>query len=97
VSGLSCLMVNTIVELADKNESVRAVVNAGQKKISRQFTIAVDRGKAEGRIASDIETSILVNQLLLSLNGLLLASKLIKSKKKMVNACKESLSLLLRA
>jgi TetR/AcrR family transcriptional regulator, transcriptional repressor for nem operon len=97
VNGISCLLVNTIVELADKNEAVRAIAKVGQRKITRQFTIAVDRGKAEGRIASDIDTTILVNQLLLSLNGLLLASKLIKSKKQMVNACQESLSLLLRA
>ncbi len=97
VNGISCLVVNTIAELADKNDAVRAVVKTGQKKITRQFTIAVEQGKDQGRIASDIDTTILVNQLLLSLNGLLLASKLIKSKKQMVNACKESLSLLLRA
>ncbi len=97
VHGISCLLVNTIAELADKNKAVRDIAKIGQKKITRQFKIAIDRGKDQGRIAQDIDTTVLVNQLLLSLNGLLLASKLIKSKKQMVVACQESVSLLLRA
>ncbi len=97
VIGISCLMANAAVEMADKNEAVRAVVKSGQKKITRHFYMAVEKGKAEARIAKEIESRILVNQLHLSLNSLLMASKLVKSKKQMINACKESLSLLLRA
>ncbi|BFM15508.1 TetR/AcrR family transcriptional regulator [Maricurvus nonylphenolicus] len=97
VQGISCLMANTLAELADKNEAVRNVIKIGQRKITRRFTDVIDRAKTQGRIADDVDTTILADQLLISLNGLLVTSKLVKNKKQMVSACKQSLGFLLRA
>lgn len=96
MQGISCLMVNTLAELADKNEAVCGVIKTVQRKFTRRFTEVVERAKSLGRIADDVDTVALVDQLLVSLNGLLVTSKLVKSKKQMVTACQQSIGFLLR-
>ncbi len=95
-NGIACLMVNTMAELAFVNDDICARLEIGEKELKREFRKTVERAKAEDQISSDIDTNNLVNLLLLTLNGLLLSSKVVKNKRRMVTASKQALSFLLK-
>lgn len=96
-SGIACLIVNTMAELGAKNETIRAKLEQGEKDIKKEFKQAVERSKSAGLISENLDTNSLVDQLILTLNGLLLSSKIVRNEARMVKASKQALCFLLGA
>ncbi len=89
--GMACLIVNSISEMAIHNEAIRKKLYRVENTLKNNFISNLDKAKQAGSITSNIDSEIIANQLLISLNGLLLASKVIKDNDKMVAACEQSL------
>lgn len=94
-NGIACLMVNTVAELAGKNDNINARLRVWERKFRKEFVLTIGRAKSLGQISENIDSAILANQLILALNGLLLSSKVVKNRRQMVAACEESLSFLM--
>ena len=93
--GIACLIVNSISEMAIHNEAIRKKLLRVENTLTSNFIINLDKAKHAGTIPQDIDSVIIANQLLISLNGLLVASKVIKDNDKMVAACEQSLQFIL--
>lgn len=96
MNGTACLMLNTMAELASHNDNVRAKLKADEKQLKKEFSAVIERAKSTEQISLDLDTAQLADQLVLTLNGLLLSSKIVKNERKMVMASKQALSFLLR-
>ncbi len=92
---MACLIVNSISEMAIHNEAIRKKLYRVESTLKSNFITNLDKAKQVGDIAKDIDSEIIANQLLISLNGLLVASKVVKDKDKMVAACEQSLQFIL--
>lgn len=93
--GIACLIVNSVSEMAIHNETIRKRLNRTQKKLQLNFVKCIDKAKQNGSLTSDCPSEIMANQMLISLNGLLLASKVVKDNEKMVEASLQSLTFIL--
>ncbi|MEH6345089.1 MAG: TetR/AcrR family transcriptional regulator [Bermanella sp.] len=93
--GMACLIVNSISEMAIHNEAIRKKLLRVENTLTSNFITNLDKAKQAGTIAKNIDSEIIANQLLISLNGLLVASKVIKDNVKMVAACEQSLQFIL--
>ena len=93
--GMACLIVNSVSEMAIHNETIRKRLNRTQKKLHLNFVKSIDRAKQDGSLAANSPSEIMANQMLISLNGLLVASKVVKDNNKMVAASLQSLTFIL--
>ena len=93
--GMACLIVNSISEMAIHNEAIRKKLYRVEKTLKSNFISNLNKAKQVGSIAKSIDSEIIANQLLISLNGLLVASKVVKDNDKMVAACEQSLQFIL--
>lgn len=93
--GMACLIVNSISEMAIHNEAIRKKLYRTETLLKNNFITNLDKAKKDGSISRKFDSEIIANQLLISLNGLLVASKVIKDNDKMVTACEQSLNFIL--
>ncbi len=94
-SGMACLLVNTISELAIHNPKIRRVLNKTEDALRDNFLNCIELAKQQNRISNQHDSLVMADQLLITLNGLLVSSKAIKNNKKMLLACDQSLLFIL--
>ncbi len=94
-SGMACLLVNSISELAIHNPKIRRVLNKTEDALRDNFLNCIELAKQQNRISNQHDSLIMADQLLITLNGLLVSSKAIKNNEKMLLACDQSLSFIL--
>ncbi len=93
--GMACLLVNTISEMALHNNAIRKVLTKSENALRDNFMICIQQAKQQKRISNQYDSKIMADQLIITLNGLLVSSKAIKDNKKMVQACHQSLVFIL--
>jgi len=93
--GMACLLVNSISEMALHNSAIRKVLNKSEDALRDNFTTCIQQAKRQKRISNQYDSQIMADQLIITLNGLLVSSKAIKDNNKMVQACYQSLSFIL--
>ena len=93
--GMACLIVNSVSEMAIHNENIRKRLNRTQKKLHLNFVKCLDKAKQDGSLPQNSSSDAMANQMLISLNGLLVASKIVKDNDKMVEASLQSLGFIL--
>ncbi len=93
--GMACLIVNSVTEMAIHNEAIRKRLQRSEEKLRFNFVKCIEKAKEVGSLAEDIPSEIMANQMLITLNGLLVASKVVKNNKKMIEASQQSLSFIL--
>lgn len=93
--GIACLLVNSMSEIAVHHDGIRKVLNKNENVLRGHFLRCIEQAKQEKRISNLHESDILANQLLITLNGLLVSSKAIKNNQKMLKACEQSLTFIL--
>jgi len=93
--GMACLLVNSISELALHNPAIRKVLNKSEDALRDNFLACIQQAKEQNRISNQYDSLVMADQLIITLNGLLVSSKAIKDNKKMLQACDQSLSFIL--
>lgn len=93
--GMACLIVNSVTEMAIHNEAIRKRLHRTEEKLRFNFVKSIDRAVENGALPENTPSEIMANQLLITLNGLLVASKVVKDNKKMVEASEQSLGFIL--
>ena len=93
--GMACLIVNSVAEMAIHNEAIRNRLQRTQEKLRFNFIKCIEKAKQNGTLSLDSPSTLLADQMLISLNGLLVASKVVKDNEKMVEASQQSLFFIL--
>ncbi len=94
-SGMACLLVNSISEMAIHNENIRKVLNKAEGVLQSNFVACIKQAQKQKRISNQYDSQVMADQLLITLNGLLVSSKAIKDNQKMLQTCNQSLSFIL--
>lgn len=93
--GIACLLVNSMSEIAIHHDGIRKVLNQNEVLLRANFLRCVEQAQQEKRISNQHDSGVLADQLLITLNGLLVTSKAIKNNEKMLEACLQSLRFIL--
>jgi len=93
--GLACLLVNSTAEVASHHKGVHELINNYDLLLQENFLRCVEQAKREQRISDRFDSVLVAEQLSLSLNGLLLKSRVIRDNDKMLKACHQSLTFIL--
>ena len=93
--GMACLIVNSVAEMSIHNEAIRKRLHRTEEKLRLQFTKNIEKAKSNGSLSTSTSSKVIADQILISLNGLLVASKVVKDNEKMVEASQQSLSFIL--
>lgn len=96
-ADISCLVVNSSSEMPTRSERARKCLLKHEKMFQQSFFKAIERAKEGGQIAPHVNSKNLAVLLGVSLNGLLVSSKAINDKQRMVNACKKTLSVIFQS
>ena len=86
---------NSISEMAIHNEAIRTKLSRVEDTLKMCFITNLHKAKQDGTINPKFDSETIANQLHISLNGLLLASKVIKDDHQMVEACLQFLEFIL--
>lgn len=93
--GMACLIINSIAEMAIHNDAIRKRLHRTEEKLRFNFIKCIDTAKQNGSLLTTHSSENMANQMLISLNGLLLASKVVKDNDKMVEASLQSITFIL--
>ena len=89
--GIACLLVNSASEMAHSNEGVRKVINKNEKHLLKSLRNCIEKAKCENSLSVTQNSEVLASQLMISLKGLLLNSKLLKGRKSILIQCEQTL------
>lgn len=70
-----CFIVNSTAELIPEDDSFKAVVAEHQQRVEEIFVGYLDRGKAAGQIAPDLDLPTIANLLYIQMTGLRVVGK----------------------
>ena len=93
--GMACLLLNTTSELALHNEAIREVLTKAEQSLRDNFVSCITQAKQQKEISNQYDNTVIADQLIITLNGLLVSSKAIKDNEKMLKLCHQSLSFIL--
>ena len=93
--GMACLLLNTTSELALHNEAIREVLTKAEQSLRDNFVSCITQAKQQKEISNQYDNTVIADQLIITLNGLLVSSKAIKDNEKMMKLCHQSLSFIL--
>lgn len=74
--GQSCLLINTATELGQTDQEIAQVVNKGFKKLETTLLNRLYKAHQEHELKENIDPIMAANSLIMTLSGLLMASKM---------------------
>lgn len=92
--GMACLLVNASAELSTQNDEVRELVLRYDAILEQAFEDCVIRAQQQGQLPMSRRSEDIASQLVVTLKGLLLASKAIRNNQQMIRECEKHLELI---